>query len=140
RKKVDHPTHDSDDDTETNEDIEVQVMNKAPDSQREDDTAATLTARGGEQGQDVTSQPLDDDPGTTVGVGSTDLSGDDHLPRDGENGRSDVPSETETTAADQEPDTAVDVDEPSVPRRSGRSRKPPDWQVSGEYVMAQQDV
>lgn len=75
---------------------------------------------------------------------TVDSSGDDHdTPPEERRRESDTTTETvqEQPSADDEvmEDTCEDRQEQER-RTSSRSRKPPSWQISGEYIMAQQCV
>ena len=112
------------------------------DAERDGDTVFEITIEHHKDAQIPTSAGADasEEGGENVEEADRDtsLSDDDHQPQEEtEDKRYDGPQAEEQDITDSPPEPD---EERELPRRSARPRRPPDWQTSGEFVMAQQNV
>ncbi|KAK7507270.1 hypothetical protein BaRGS_00001205 [Batillaria attramentaria] len=97
-----------------------------------------------EEAESKSLQHTDDDQGVDAADGASD--GDDHDstgPAESERGEPSQPGEREETEESPEQESQDTAEQPQGPvmlRRSGRTRQPPKWQTSGDFIMAQQVV
>jgi hypothetical protein len=131
--------------SESEEELIVEVRKGSAETPAAHDSVVPHTTVAG--GQDTRApQRLGDDPTTSVGAGNTDSGDDGHQPvNDDRSESSESNIETEESEgsetsddpsgpvsdSDEEPE-----DDQDKPRRSSRNRQPPQWQASGEFVMA----
>jgi hypothetical protein len=135
------------------EELIVEVRKGSAETPAAHDSVVPHTTVAG--GQDTRApQRLGDDPTTSVGAGNTDSGDDGHQPVNDDRSESSesstdkddlVTKETEKSEGSETSDDSSgpvsDSDEESEdeqdgPRRSSRNRQPPQWQASGEFVMA----
>jgi hypothetical protein len=145
--------------------VEIEIKSRSADTPAPQGPVVPHTTAGGQGTEQGAPQRQGDDSTTTVDAGN-DGSGDDgHQPADEVRSQPDEPFEelvsdddvssleteslhpteaedagSEEEESAEEPEDSEEEQTPPATRTSGRERRPPTWQASGEFVMSNQAV
>jgi transposase InsO family protein len=126
---------DCEDDDDTEDEVEIVPRMQEPSTDLAPAVTLTVEERDqhpGDNQEEVASQSQNDDSAESVDAGRMDPGGDDHQPTDNEGEGDQEASSSEESETSESEEKAPDL------RRSGRERRQPLWQTSGQFAMAQQ--